>query len=263
MLTINHYVRPQSLDEAYALCQKKSNVVLGGMLWLKMQNKTVDTAIDLCDLGLDTIEETEDAYRIGAMVTLRDLEQHEGLRTLTQGAIAESVCHIVGVQFRNLATVGGSIYGRFGFSDVLTIFLALDAQVELHGAGIMPLRDFAVLPYRRDILVRVIVPKTARRTVYLSQRNISTDFPVLTCAVSADNSGTRCAIGARPMRACVFTDEHALLAGGITDESARAFAREIASMTVFGSNMRASAEYRRRICEVLVRRALLAMREEG
>ncbi|MGN0994490.1 MAG: FAD binding domain-containing protein, partial [Butyricicoccus sp.] len=88
MLTINHYVRPQSLDEAYALCQKKSNVVLGGMLWLKMQNKTVDTAIDLCDLGLDTIEETEDAYRIGAMVTLRDLEQHAGLCALTQGAIA-------------------------------------------------------------------------------------------------------------------------------------------------------------------------------
>ena len=259
VLTINHYVRPQSLDEAYTLCQKKSNVVLGGMLWLKMQNKTVDTAIDLCDLGLDQIEETEDAYRIGAMVTLRDLEHHEGLRTLTQDAMAESVRHIVGVQFRNLATVGGSIFGRFGFSDVLTIFLALDAQVELHGAGVMPLRDFAVLPYRRDILVRVIVPKTARRTVYLSQRNISTDFPVLTCAVSADDTGIRCAIGARPMRACVFTDQ---LSGGVTEDSARAFAHEISSKVVLGSNMRASAEYRRRICEVLVRRALLAMGEE-
>ena len=263
MLTINHYVRPKSLDEAYALCQKKSNVVLGGMLWLKMQNKTVDTAIDLCDLGLDQIEETEESYRIGAMVTLRDLEQHAGLCALTQGAIAESVRHIVGVQFRNLATVGGSIFGRFGFSDVLTVFLALDAQVELHGAGVMPLRDFAALPYRRDILVRLIVPKAARRTVYLSQRNISTDFPVLTCAVSTGNTGTLCAIGARPMRACVFTDDCGLLAGGITEESARGFAREIASKAVFGSNMRASADYRRKICEVLVRRALLAMREEG
>lgn len=35
MLTIKRYVRAQSLDEAYTLCQKRANVVLGGMLWLK------------------------------------------------------------------------------------------------------------------------------------------------------------------------------------------------------------------------------------
>lgn len=46
---------------------------------------------------------------------------------MTGGAVRESLRHIVGVQFRNLATVGGSIFGRFGFSDVLTMFLALDS----------------------------------------------------------------------------------------------------------------------------------------
>ncbi|MFQ7552525.1 MAG: FAD binding domain-containing protein [Blautia marasmi] len=48
-----------------------------------------------------------------------------------KGAIRESLRHIVGVQFRNCATVGGSIWGRFGFSDVLTMLLALDTEVEL------------------------------------------------------------------------------------------------------------------------------------
>ena len=115
MLSFNQYVRAQSLEEAYTLCQKKSNVVLGGMLWLKMQKKNAGTAIDLCDLGLDQIEESEEEYRIGAMVSLRTLENHAGLNALTQGAMAEAVKHIVGVQFRNLATAGGSIYGRFGF----------------------------------------------------------------------------------------------------------------------------------------------------
>ena len=90
------------------------------MLWLKMQRNRVDTAIDLSGLGLDQIEETGSEYRLGAMVTLRQLELHPGLDRLTQGAMAESVRHIVGVQFRNLATVGGSVFGRFGFSDVLT-----------------------------------------------------------------------------------------------------------------------------------------------
>ena len=60
------------------------------------------------------------------MVTLRDLELDPGLNSYTDGAARESVRHIVGVQFRNLATVGGSIYGRYGFSDVLTMFLTME-----------------------------------------------------------------------------------------------------------------------------------------
>ena len=59
MFYYNQYVRAQSLDEAYELYQKKPNFVLGGMLWLKMKNKTLGTAIDLCDLGLDQIDEDE------------------------------------------------------------------------------------------------------------------------------------------------------------------------------------------------------------
>ena len=44
MFYYNQYVRAQSLDEAYELYQKKPNFVLGGMLWLKMKNKTLGTA---------------------------------------------------------------------------------------------------------------------------------------------------------------------------------------------------------------------------
>ena len=264
LLTIGQYTRPESLDEAYALCQKKNNAVLGGMLWLKMQHRNVGTVIDLCDLGLDTIEEDETAYRIGAMVSLRALEQHAGLAALTGGAMAHAVQHIVGVQFRNCATLGGSLWGRFGFSDVLTLLLALDARVHLHHAGEMPLADFAALPRTtRDILTHVTIPKAQGRVVYLSQRNISTDFPVLTCALRAWDGQYTCVIGARPMPAAVFADKSGLLAQGITEDSARAFADDIAARAVFGSNMRASADYRREICRVLVRRGLLALSKEG
>lgn len=106
MLTIDRYVKAQSLKEAYELCQKRNNVVLGGMLWLKMQDRKVGAAIDLCGLGLDQITEREDAFEIGAMVSLRELEKHPGLNELTGGAISNSVEHIVGVQFRNCAHCG-------------------------------------------------------------------------------------------------------------------------------------------------------------
>ena len=272
MFYYNQYVRAQSLDEAYELYQKKPNFVLGGMLWLKMKNKTLGTAIDLCDLGLDQIDEDENEFRIGAYVTLRQIETHEALNAYTHGAIAESVRHIVGVQFRNVATVGGSIWGRFGFSDVMTIFRALGAKVQLHKAGIMDLDEFAALPRTtRDVLVSVIVPKNAKGVVYLSQRNQSTDFPVLTCAV-ANRSGRYVAvIGASPYMAEPVWDEEGILdclADAKTDGNAALtdnsetnakidkFAGYVAEHIRFGSNIRAGAEYREMICRVLTRRAV-------
>ena len=60
MLTIDQYVRAESLEQAYELCQKRNHVVLGGMLWLKMQDRKVGTAIDLCGLGLDDLEDLAD-----------------------------------------------------------------------------------------------------------------------------------------------------------------------------------------------------------
>lgn len=272
MFYYNQYVRAQSLDEAYELYQKKPNFVLGGMLWLKMKNKTLGTAIDLCDLGLDQIDEDENEFRIGAYATLRQIESHEALNAYTHGAIAESVRHIVGVQFRNVATVGGSIWGRFGFSDVMTIFRALGAKVQLHKAGIMDLDEFAALPRTtRDVLVSVIVPKNAKGVVYLSQRNQSTDFPVLTCAV-ANRSGRYVAvIGASPYMAEPVWDEDGILDGiadaktdsnaALTDNSENnakidKFAEYVAEHIRFGSNIRAGAEYREIICRVLTRRAV-------
>ena len=58
-------------------------------------------------LGLDQIEETEEEFRIGCMTTLRELECHERLNQWCEGAVKDAVSDIVGVQFRNLATIGG------------------------------------------------------------------------------------------------------------------------------------------------------------
>ena len=46
MLSIQEYVRPQSLEEAYELSQNRKNIIVGGMLWLKMMNRSVEKAID-------------------------------------------------------------------------------------------------------------------------------------------------------------------------------------------------------------------------
>ena len=255
MMTIREYKRAESLEEAWQLNQKRPNRVLGGTIWLKMENINVGTAIDLSGLGLDTIEETDDGFSIGAMVTLRQLELHPGLAAYTDGAVRESVRHIVGVQLRNLATVGGSIYGRFGFSDVLTMFLALNASVELYKGGVVPLAEYAQRPYDRDILVRVLVPKENARVVYQSVRNSQTDFPVLTCAAAKLADGNiRAAIGARPGKAVLYTA--APEAGETAEEFAARFAAEVKADIKTESNLRGGAEYRRHLAGVLTKRAV-------
>ena len=262
MLTINQYVRAKTLKEAYDLCQNRSSVVIGGMLWLKMQNRSVDIAIDLCDLGLDKIEDKGDEIHIGAMVTLRQLELDQSLNEYTNHAIYESVKNIVGVQFRNLATIGGSIYGRYGFSDVLTVFMGLDANVEMYAGGIIPIREFATMPMTKDILVKIIIKKSPVKIVYMSQRNTKTDFPVLTLAMSKLNGEYLCVIGARPLKAIAFNDENHILDNGITKETAKEFAENIAKQLVVGSNLRGSKEYRRRISKVLIQRSLFELDKE-
>ena len=245
MITIQKYVRAQSLEEAWQLNQSKRNRVLGGMLWLRLGKGSVNTAIDLCDLGLNTIAETEDAFSIGAMVTLRDIELHRGLNDYSGGAVANAVKDIVGVQFRNMATVGGSIWGRFGFSDVLTVFLAMGTYVELYKGGIIPLAQFARMKKDRDILVRLIVKKTPCKIVYTSMRNQRTDFPVIACAVAQRNGGYHAAIGARPGRAIL-----------ISSDRSEGFADLVAASVPTGSNIRGSAAYRKHLVRVLTDRAL-------
>lgn len=275
MVTIQKYIRAKSLEEAYQLNQNRQNRILGGMLWLKMGTGNIGTAIDLCELGLNTIQETEEEFSLGAMVTLRQIELHKGLNTYTQNAAAAAVKDIVGVQFRNLATVGGSIWGRFGFSDVLTVFLSMDTYVELYKGGIIPLEQFAAAKYDNDVLIRLIVKKTPGKFVYSAMRNQRTDFPVLSCAVSQIGEEYRAVIGARPSRAIVLRDDRKLLSESLsegiltmdnaanhslTDKNINAFANYAAESTPTGSNVRGSAAYRTHLIKVLIQRNLSELR---
>ncbi len=249
MLTIREYRRAESLEEAWQLNQKKNNRILGGMIWLNVQKLSIGTAIDLSGLALDKIEEDSDQFKIGAMVTLRQLEIHPGLESYTRGAVREALRHIVGVQLRSMATLGGSIYGRFGFSDVLSVFLSMDSYVELYKGGLVPLKEYSQRKYDRDIVTAIIIRKEKADFVYQSVRNNQTDFPTLTCAAARLADGSyRFALGARPGKACLFEPE--------TQENAAAYGESISEAVLISSNLRGSAEYRKHLAKVFVTRAV-------
>lgn len=262
MITFGDYIRPESLDEAYEIISKKKPArIYGGGLYIRMGKRRIGLAVDLCDLGLDYINETEEGFEIGAMTTLRSLETHEGLNACYSNLFKESLKDIIGVQFRNIATVGGTVYQKYGFSDVIPALLAVNAKVCFHGTGEISLKEYLEEEkFRRDVLVKIVVPKVDGAKAAVQTIRISrSDYPALVVTSSKIDGKYSLVVGARPRRAAFAEKAMEYLNGQseITEEVA-AKAGEIASEELaFGSNTRGSKEYRQDICKVLVKRAML------
>lgn len=264
MLTFEKYVRPSTPREAYDLLREnRLATVVGGMMWLRLADRTSPLGIDLSRCGLDRIEETEGTWRIGAMVTLAQLENHERFAASTCGILTEAVRDIVGAQFRNLATVGGSVYSRMGFSDVVCALLALDAEVELEGAGVMPIIPFVERGAKGDILTHVIVRKHRYQAAFASVRPAATDFSALSAAAACWQGSWHVTVGARPKKATLITGgERIPLRAGFSPAELDAVC-ELAESLDFGSDLRGTAEWRRQVAPVLVRRAVAAASEKA
>lgn len=255
MYSFTDYVKVKSLDEAQSLLDKSPrNRILGGGMWLRLGRAKYGTAIDLSELSLDRIAEEDGVISIGCMVTLRQLET-DPLLNGRFGALPGSVRDIVGVQFRACATVGGTVYGRYGFSDLMCALCALDARIEVYGKGIFTAEEFLARPYGREIVTRVLLDDSGRRADFESFRQTKTDFSVVNVCVSDGDNDPRVFVGARPGKpARCRAAEECLKNGDV--QGARAAVEGLA----FGSNMRGSEAYRRHMAGVLFERAVKEVR---
>ena len=231
--------------------------ILGGTLFLRMGSKNICKGIDLSQLDLNFIRENEGYIEIGAMTSFRDLETSPILKNYCNGIIPKAVHSIIGVQFRNLVTVGATVYSRYGFSDLITALLALDVEVDLFHAGRMPLAEFLSSTPKKDILVKIIITQEQCNGSFQSLRNSAVDYAILNVAVSNIGQDWRIAIGARPRRASLAKEAAQYLAqSSLKPEDIKNAARIASNELSFGKNMRGSAEYRKEISQVLVKRAI-------
>lgn len=259
MISIKDYVLPKTLEEAYKILNaKRSNVILGGCAFLRMGSKKIGTAIDLSNLSLKYIREDDKTIEIGGMTTFRDVETSLILQNYFDGILPKSVKNIVGVQLRNIVTVGATVYTKYGFSDFLTALLSLDVDVVLYNGGKMSLETFLEKGCQRDILTKVIISKENRKAAFYHMRNSQSDYAILNVAVSKKEKDWKVVVGARPMRAKIAKDASMYLGENHLSSKAVEYA---AMLTVkelnFGSNIRGSKKYRETICKALVKRAIM------
>lgn len=259
-MKIKKYIKAGSVEEAYGILEgnPKAAVVAGGA-WLKLLPTEVDEAIDISGLGLDTIEKKGDFLEIGSMVTLRSIETSPEVRALYDGVISDAAEKIMGVTVRNIATIGGTIAGKYGFSDIITPLMTLGTQLEFYKGGSIGLVEFMNEQAKsRDLLLKIRIPVAEGRGFYKTMKITAIDFPILNTAVSYIGGKTVIAVGSRPYKAALAEKAMAYMD---TCASQEADCCERAAMTAaaemkFGSNSRGSAEYRKQLCEAFVREGL-------
>jgi carbon-monoxide dehydrogenase medium subunit len=287
MLNLKEYHRPKDLTEAVALLQRKQprTVVLSGGTWLVGEApRDVEAVVDIADLGLNRILVEGNLVRIGAAVTHQQLVESEQLRTSALRVISETAQAMSGLNIRNRATIGGAIVTADAASPLVTALLACDAEVVIAGAKdktkqaddpsdfwkVLPLAGF--LAYRRQILdegtliteVRMPLPSPDTRSHYARVARTPRDYPIV-CAVAAfamkDGIAghVRIAVGgvaATPIRLSRL--EFGLEKKRLADWLDREMEAQMALLDPPGDWL-GSAEYRKEMARVLIRRAILAV----
>ena len=253
MLMFMQVQQPTTVEEAHALMVKqKMAPLLAGGCWTRLGNRKWPMVIDLSALGLRYITEEETEFRIGAMATQRDVEVFEPFQTFCGGVLPQSVVDILGVQFRSMATMGGSVAARFGFSDILPALLALQAEVKVFEGGRMSVEEY--LSYgKRDLLLEIIIPKQKAGVAIEALRKSTSDFPFLTGSARFDESGYSVFIGGRPGKPIRAKGCCEILNAKGMDGLEEAI-ESIVEDVSFQTNSHASAEYRLDMAKNMVRR---------
>lgn len=261
-MEIQEYVRPKTLDEAYQLIVQKRGTPLGGTAWLRTYAKNLPLAVDLAGLGLEYIREAHDTIEIGAMTTYRELETSAFLESRFGPLFKKCLGHVVGVQLRNIATVGGTVAGRYGFSDLNTTLCALGAKVVLVPDKIIDLAEFISGGISGPFLIEKIILPAYAKASYQQMRISATDFPILNTVAAWTGTAWRIAVGARPAASHLCPKAMALLGDSASpsDATIARAAHAAADELQCGSDIRASAEYRKAILPALVSRALMEVR---
>jgi carbon-monoxide dehydrogenase medium subunit len=266
------YARPSSVQEAIELLRSHDNAraLAGGQSLvnvMKVRVSSPDRVVDLARVeDLKGIRVGADgALDIGAMVTYTELVESAELKA-SRPIIGEVAGTIADVQVRNRGTLGGNICLSDPTNHFPPLLVALGAEMTIAAAGgerSVSAEEFFVGVYWTavepgELLTRIRIPAAAGRREAFEAITIGKEGTcIVNVAVSLGSGDARIAVGcvsATPVRA---TQVEQALAEGDTGEAAVARAVEGFGATLDPpGDVHASAEYRQRMTEVLIKRAV-------
>ncbi|MFP3882498.1 MAG: FAD binding domain-containing protein [Actinomycetota bacterium] len=274
------YERPASLSEAISLLSgSDGSYALSGGTDLAVAMRHGGTQPDLIvDIKAipelkPSIEVSNGNFTIAANTVMTDLENDENVRTGLPGLV--EAAEVVGsVQIRNRATLAGNLCNASPAADTPPVLMALRAEFLTQGPSgsrTIPIDDFFV-DYRTTALepgelitvIRIPVPSERSSSSFLKlgvRRAMEISVVCVGASLEISESGdiVSASVGLGSVAATTFrpTEAEAMLVGQVPTQELFARAGEAAGDQCSPiDDLRASAEYRKAMVPVLVRRAL-------
>lgn len=279
------YFAPKSLEEALDLVERyaeDARVLAGGQSLIPLMKLRFLFPAQIVDLnripGLNQIERQDGVVKCGAMVRHADIERSAALRRHLP-LLGQAVGEIADVQVRNRGTLGGALAQADPAGDWATACLALGARMRClskRGERFVSAAEFFTDTYTtalagEELLADVFfpLPKPANRAAYIKIHRRTGDFAIASAAVQFDlDDAGRCksvgigmgGVGAtplRPMEVIRFLEGKAL-SEPVIEEAASMLSAALEPIP----DVRGSADYKRKVAAVALRRALLKARDQ-
>jgi len=280
------YLEPTSVAEASrllaALEDDEVRVMAGGTaLMLTMRQRMVQPSHVISMARIDRLQgiefDPQQGLRIGALTRHADLAASPVVQR-HYPMLASMAERVANPQVRNQGTLGGNLCYGDPSTDPPSCLLALDAAVVLgstRGERCMPLDEFIVDYFETalepdEILVEVRIPPLPPGVKGIYSRFLRTAAehrPLVSVALVAGLDGGGChdvriAVGASTPIPCRMKNAEAMLQGRRVDAALAAQAADLVAQDIEPlSDSRGSAEFRRDMVRVVVRRTICELFE--
>jgi CO/xanthine dehydrogenase FAD-binding subunit len=275
---LKEYLRPASLDEALTLLQEgpeKTRLIAGG-IDIVLHNNDVERLIDLSRLSLAYVSQEDTGINVGATTTINQLSEASLVQGYLGGIIPEVLHLVASPLLRNLGTIGGTLASAHPWSDIITLFLALDTDVTLFDGEhhTISLVELYKGKYREilsgAIITGVFIPNHPPNTAAAFRKFSRTGFDIasLNCACLIQLTNDRCSkarvvAGGTPWLATRLTTvEEALIGEPFESRSIVKAAMMAESAAAVHDDTRASADYRRELIRIGMERCLIRAMEK-
>ena len=276
------FVKPESIDAAVAALQGEDAACLaGGATLVAMMNADLvapGRLVSLRDLpALRTaVRQPDGTVVVGAMRRHRETEEETDLRD-GQQVLSDAAGKIANPPVRNMGTIGGSCAFFDPAADYPPALIAADARFSLVGAEgrrTVPADEFFLDWYETalepgELIEAVILPPAPAGTIgsYTKLARVAGDFATASVALVLGMQGDTCshlavAVGAcGPVPARRRDIEAELLGGALREADIRRLTDALSERLDPVDDVRASADYRRRVAPRLVRQTIAGAKQ--
>ena len=266
------YERATSVEDAIAkLAASGGKAIAGGHSLVPLMKLRLSEPGKLVDIskipGLSGIKEAGGKIEVGATTTHAEIAASRLLRDKCP-ILAEAAAEIGDPQVRNRGTIGGSLAHADPASDLPAVAIALDADIHIKGkSGARTVKAAAFFRGFYDVdlaageLIVAVSFAPVRSAAYAKLHQRASHYAIVGAAVALDVTGgviqsARIGITGATTHAMRLTGVESALAGKKVDGIAAAVASAADGIADLNADLHASADYRRAMIPVFVKRAI-------